>query len=282
MATTTTLDDTRLDYSRTSGYIHGQPPVQGSERRLDYQNVAHIEAWAAGTAGDLEHARRPSDVQVDAFLSSESMWTDISPQVPSYVTHSNSSEGSDIWNAVTSQQANGSVFTDAPHGSVHSHKAHIGDDSRIHSTLGLGLEPAVKTNEDHYAMDFDHTINQPPYPSPTEDDMSFPLSLTDQHCITRDGNDATMICREWSSPTTFQEMRTGFQEDNNFTNGWTSASVDYSVSSHSSHPTGTPVSLSQDLWDEAVLGTQPSVLSGPQSMMSALLPFSEVQRLELI
>lgn len=286
MANATIMDNDDLDYTHVYAYANGQTgqaPLRSSTSRASYQNAAEIQAWAAGATGGLDESQQLLDAHSGAAFSSDGQWTGIS-QMPEYLTHSNSSDGSDVWNTIPSQQSHDSMFNGDSNGAHNTHNVQLGSDNSLSIAQGLGYGLPVNHDKDHYAMDLDFTMDRQTYPSPTEDDLAFPPFMNDQSCMSGDGSNALGTCHGWTAPMKVQEMHAGLQESNYISNGWTvnTASVDPSISSQSSHRPSTPLSLPQDHWDEAILGMHPPTVNGSQSIIPAVAQYPELQRSELV
>ena len=284
MTTTTEMNDGDMDSSQAYAYTNGltgQLPVKCSNSRASYQNPAQIQAWAASAAGGLADAQQTLEVQNGAAFPSDGPWTSVSPQISGCLTHSSSSDGSDTWNSVPTQQSHGSMFNDHSNGVHDAHVGKSGNGTGLTMTQGLGYGLSADTDGNDYTMDFDYTLDPQPYPSPTEDDMFVPVPTNNQPCAPGDDPNVLNHCQGWSAQVNSQEMHTGLVE-NKYFNGWTTASVDPSVSSRSSHHSDTPLSSPQDHWDDTILGMPLPNAIESNSMVPPLVPFSDVQRFEWV
>lgn len=278
------MDNDNKEYSQAYNYANGligQQPMTCSNDRASYQSAAQIQAWADGAAGGLPDAQQTLDNQNGVTFPDDDSWTNVSPQMPGYLTHSNSSDGSDMWNSVPNQQTHGSVFNDGLHGTNHTRNFQPGDSTRLAVTHDLGYDLSANTSGDDFTMDYDFTMDCQPYPSPVEDDVTFSLPTTAQPCMLGDGPTAMEPYHGWSTSMNTQETHPGLQE-NDYPTGWTAASADPSLSSQSSHHPGTPMSLPHDQWDETMLEMHPSVVNASQRMMPSVIPFTEAQRFESV
>ena len=147
-------------------------------------------------------------------------------------------------------------------------------------TRGLEFEMPANSNGDNCMADFNYPMIRQPYPSPTEDGVACAFPPNDETFLSGAADCAMDTCPGWPAPSDTQEMNAG-PIDDAYSNGWNEASVDLSVSSSlSSQDPATPLSLSQDAWEDTSLGTHHPLVTASNHLMPSVGPLSDTQRFE--
>ena len=257
-----------------------QDSVQCSNDRATYQNPAQIQAWAVNAGGGSLDEIQALDSQSRAIFSSDG-WPCGAPQMHGYLEHTNSRDASHAWTAPPMQRSNGSMGNSHTTAMANAYTVQSGNVREHTIPQSLGFEITSSSAGDNCTVDFDYTLDSQSYPSPVEDDIAFAPPSHGQTFLAGDMRDAIDSCPNWPASPNPQEIHTGSIDDA-YSNGWNEASVELSVSSSlSSHNPDTPMSLSQDLWEDTSLGTQPPLVPGSNHIMSIMEPFSDTQRFEL-
>ena len=234
-----------------------------------YQSPARVEAWAAHTSGVLVN-QQMLDVPNSVPLSNDGTWSTGAVSMPGYLSHSNSSDGSDAVHSVPMLRSNGSIFN--THATDMTGLSESGSSSGFQNFQGLGVD-MLPSHGGNPTMDNAYPLDGRPYP---QDDIPISFSHNDQTLYSGDIGHTLDLSHGFLSEQDPGNVRSGSM-DGVYYPGLSGITVDSSVSSSlSSHNPSTPVSLSQEQWEESV--SQPHFVNGINQFSSSSFPYNDVQR----
>ena len=204
------------------GYTYGQVaynPMIGSNAGPPHQKTAQIQAWAVHASGSRpDHPTM--DFQNHLAFSNDEAWT--GPDPHGYLSHSNSSDGSDLVNSVPMERMDLNNFSQSGASSEFQ--------SPDFDMLG----------KSHGTPFVDQAFHPDAQPFPCQENVSFPLSPSNQAMLQGDSHNGTFDPNQGYLLPSPNQSVTPDMSDGNYYPGWNQDSA----SSLSSYVPDTPVSLS--------------------------------------